>query len=174
PLDSISYEFSKSDIPFDEDYYYNIKMFAQESPEPGNYYQWEIYLDNENVSDTVRLKSFVTDELVNGSYIANWTVYTIPDHKIVNDEVDVRLQMLSISKEKYEYYLAILLETDYSGGGFSGPPSNVPTNISNGALGFFSASAVTEKTIKLYRVGPPPTQENKIVIQNFRIGKSFN
>lgn len=66
--------------------------------------------------------------------------------------MQVRLQMLSISKQKYDFYMAILLETDFSGAGFAGPPANVPTNLSNGALGFFSVSDVTEIKKPLYRV----------------------
>jgi hypothetical protein len=153
-MDSIKYEYGKSENPFDKKYYYNINIFAQENPEPGNYYQWELFIDDQNATDTVSLKVFVSDDLVNGAYISNWTVYSFPDYKIKNDTSDIRLQMLSISKEKYYFYTAILLETSYSGGPFSGPAANIPTNISNGALGFFSASAVTEKKIKLIKHVP--------------------
>ena len=31
----------------------------------------------------------------------------------------------------------------FRGGLFDGPPANVPTNVSNGAMGYFSASSVT-------------------------------
>jgi hypothetical protein len=152
PLDSVKYEYGKSEIPFDKNYYYNINIFVQESPEKGNYYLWELFIDGQYVTDTLRLKVFVSDEMVNGSYIANWTVYSLPDYKIKNDTSEITLQMFSISKEKFEFYYAILLETDFSGGGFSGPPANVPTNISNGALGFFSASAVTENRLKIIKL----------------------
>ncbi len=152
PMDSINYEYKKSDLPFDDKYYYNINIFVQEPPTKGDYYQWELYLDNEIKTDTIRLKTFVSDELVNGAYVGNWTVYQLPDYKIDKDTVVARIQMLSISKEKYDFYMAILLETDYSGAGFSGPPSNVPSNISNGALGFFSASAVCGTETNIYRV----------------------
>jgi hypothetical protein len=152
PMDSIKYEYVKSQVPFDTAHFYNINIFAQEDPEPGNCYQWELFLDDENITDTLRLKVFVSDDMVNGSYIFNWTVYNIPSYKIKKDTSDVTLQMLSISKEKYDFYNAIMMETDYSGGGFNGPPANVPSNISNGAMGFFSASAVTENKIKIIRV----------------------
>jgi len=157
-MDSINNEYKKSDIPFDNSYNYNINIFAQEPATKGDYYQWEIFLNEKHISDTLRTKSFVNDEIVNGSYIGNWTVYQIPDYKIESDTVIARLQMLSISKAKFDYYNAVLLETDWSGSGFSGPPSNVPTNISNGALGFFSVSAVTESTTIIYKVKVIPKQ----------------
>jgi hypothetical protein len=155
PMDSIKYEYIKSEMPFDDKYYYNINIYAKENPKLGNYYQWEVYFDDRHVTDTLRLKIFVDDAMVNGSYISNWTVYRIQEDKLKNDTTELTLQMLSISKEKYEFYSAILFETDYSGGPFSGPPANIPSNISNGALGFFSASEVTESKIKVIKVKKP-------------------
>jgi len=152
PMDSMNYQYKKSDFPFDENYYYNFLIYVQEPPTKGDYYQWELFLDNVHISDTLRMKTFVSDEMVNGAYVADWAVYQIPDYKIEKDTVSALLQMLSISKEKYDYYMAVLLETDFSGAGFSGPPSNVPSNISNGALGFFSASAVSEMEMTIYKV----------------------
>lgn len=153
PIDSIKYEYTNAPFPgMDDDHFYNINIFAKEDPAPGNYYQWELFVNDKQLSDTLRLKTFVSDDMVNGSYIGNWTVYSIPEYKINQDTNEVRLQMLSISEEKYNFYNASLLETDYSGGGFNGPPANIPTNISNGALGFFSASAVIETKIRLIKV----------------------
>ena len=151
PMDSIKYEYRKSDNPFDEYLFYHINIFVQEPPTTGDFYQWELYIDGIHESDTLRKKSFVSDEFVNGSYIANWPVYIIEESKIINDTSVVKLQLLSISKEEYDFKLAILLETDFSGAGFSGPPANIPSNVSNGALGFFSASAVTEDSLFIFK-----------------------
>jgi hypothetical protein len=150
-MDSIRCEYRKSEYPFDNTYYYNINIFAQENPEPGNFYQWEVYINGTHVTDTLRLKVLVDDEMVNGIYINNWTVYRIPENKLKQGKSEITLQMLSISKEWYEFYYAVLSETDFSGGLFSGPPANVPTNISSGALGFFRASAVTESTLEIVK-----------------------
>ncbi|MFN8258712.1 MAG: DUF4249 domain-containing protein [Bacteroidales bacterium] len=152
PIDSMRYEYKKSDLPFDESYYYSINIFVQEPATVDDFYQWELFFNGESISDTVRTKTFVSDEMVNGVYIANWPVYQVPDYKLKTDTVDVTLQMLSISKAKYDFYLAIMLETDYSGAGFAGPPANVPTNISNGGLGFFSVSDVKEIKTVIYKV----------------------
>ena len=107
-------------------------------------------------TDTINTKRFEADDFVNGTYFNSWTVFEIEEDRIEKEEVEIRLQMRSISKEKFEFYMAIVLETDFSGSFFSGPPSNVPSNISNGALGFFSASAVTEKTMIIKRAGGIP------------------
>lgn len=151
PMDSITYDYAKSDIPVDEGYFYFINVFVQE-PEPvGDYYLWEVFIDGKLESDTLRKKTFVSDEFVNGSYIADWSVYQIEESKITNDTTVIKLQMLSISKAEYEFKIAVLLETDFSGAGFNGPPANIPTNISNGAVGFFGASAVTEDSLLIIK-----------------------
>jgi len=154
PMDSVKCEYKKSEIPFDKKYYYNINIFAQEDPTPGNYYQWEVVLNDVNVTDTLRLKVLTNDEIVNGVYINNWTVYRISEDKIDKDVNELTLKMLSISKGWYEFYYAVLSETDFSGSFFSGPPANVPSNISNGALGYFRVSCVTQTSIKILKQQP--------------------
>ena len=51
----------------------------------------------------------------------------------------------SLSNEHYLFLRAVLLETKYAGGILGSVRANVPTNISNGGLGFFGACSVTER-----------------------------
>lgn len=61
----------------------------------------------------------------------------------IGDIVTVQLQ--SIDKNVYEYFRTF---NQSSGGGFtSASPANPTSNISNGALGYFSAYSVTSKTV---------------------------
>ncbi len=165
PLDSIKYQFKKTDEPFSEDRIYAINIYVQEPPTPNQYYQWELYFDGVHQTDTINTKRFESDQIVNGTYFGisedgidygGWTVFEIEEDRIENEETEVKLQMLSMSKEKFDFYLGIMLETDWGGFMFSGPPANVPTNVTNGAIGFFSASAVTEKTITIKKAGTTP------------------
>ncbi|HNW98071.1 MAG TPA: DUF4249 family protein [Bacteroidales bacterium] len=48
----------------------------------------------------------------------------------------------SITEEHAQFIRAMLSETNWTGGFFDSSHSNVPTNISNGAIGFFSACGV--------------------------------
>lgn len=151
PIDSVKYVYDKSQNPFDDEKYYHIKIYVQESPVPNQFYQWDLFVDDTCVTDTLRLKRVESDDLLNGNYVSGWTVYELESEKITKDEHIVTLQMSSISEERYAFHYSVLMETDYSGGMFSGNPSNVPSNISNGAFGFFRASAVSEKSIIVKR-----------------------
>jgi hypothetical protein len=53
----------------------------------------------------------------------------------------------SISSEHASFVRALLLETNWKGGLFDSAPSNLPTNISNGAVGFFSVCSVVSISI---------------------------
>ena len=65
------------------------------------------------------------------------------------DTLKVTVEMHSISRKYYDFLVAIALETEFNGDLFSGPPANIPSNISNGGLGFFIASAVTTEYIEI-------------------------
>lgn len=52
----------------------------------------------------------------------------------------------SLSQAHYFFLRALLLETEYKGGIFGSVRSNVPSNVDNGAFGFFGACAVIKRT----------------------------
>lgn len=52
----------------------------------------------------------------------------------------------SMSRAHYDFIRAVFAETQFRGGIFDNIPGNAPTNVSNGGLGFFSASAVITRT----------------------------
>ncbi|HAH24564.1 MAG TPA: hypothetical protein DCL77_12575 [Prolixibacteraceae bacterium] len=55
----------------------------------------------------------------------------------------------SLTKEAYNYYKVLLDQFENDGGAYKPTPSSPPTNISNGGLGLFRASAVSEKRTKI-------------------------
>ena len=66
----------------------------------------------------------------------------------------VRIEMHSISKEVYEYYKALIGQFRNDGGVYTPSPSSPPSNISNGALGFFRVSTVEVCDIPPTPYGP--------------------
>ena len=64
---------------------------------------------------------------------------------------DYFIEMHSITKEAYDYYKALIQQFKTDGGGYSPSPASPPTNLDNGALGFFRASAVNRVDFKAER-----------------------
>nr|WP_315030131.1 DUF4249 domain-containing protein [uncultured Chryseobacterium sp.] len=64
------------------------------------------------------------------------------DHEVVVGDT-VHVEMQSIDNNVFTFYSALL---DISGGGGGVTPSNPPSNINNGALGYFSAHTQSQKS----------------------------
>ena len=74
---------------------------------------------------------------------------TFSDDFFTPDSTTVEMHL--VSKEVYNLYQALEQQKKNDGGAFSNLPGNPPSNISNGALGFFRVSSVSRKTIPFTR-----------------------
>ena len=108
-----------------------------------NYYRLIMFRNNIRQRDIY----ITSDRIVDGEII---TATLFRDDDDGYDDVAltsgdlVRVQLLSIDKLTYEF----LRTYDTPGGGDgSASPANPINNLSNGALGYFSAASVTEKTV---------------------------
>jgi len=162
PLDSITFKY------FDQPYtiyshgeektsigYYKIFFFGQEPSSLGNkvgdFYLWDLYINDKIQTDSLREKVFESDELVDNNYIHDWDIFWIPESDLSGDSSLITVKMQSISKGYYDYIIAAMLETTWKGSPFDGPPANVPCNITNGGLGYFTATAVASKSIWIHK-----------------------
>jgi len=137
PIDSIGFKRFKMDSN-----YIALVIFAQEPAEETNYYAWRAYRNDTLVTDTLNEIFISDDTFINGNYINGTEVQYI---KAKKDDL-ITLEMLSITKPYYDFITKIMLETDWDGGPFDGPPANFYGNISNEALGFFAVYSVERKT----------------------------
>lgn len=58
----------------------------------------------------------------------------------------------SLTKEHSDFIRSLLAETRLRGGFFDSSPSNIKTNLSNGAVGFFGACSVVSTTFEIQNV----------------------
>jgi hypothetical protein len=123
---------------------YSVVNF-QDPPDTENYYQFIEFANGERFNNG-RGNSVFSDRLSDGRYIS--TV-------LYDDSTDIKrgmiltVQMNCVDKPVYNY-LAELLQISGGGGGFSSPaPANPTSNISGGALGYFSANTISSKTVQL-------------------------
>ena len=84
-----------------------------------------------------------------GSFYDN--VFSIPASQLKKDTSYVQVQMNSISYKMYQYLDDVKNGTIWSTEIFSTTQANARTNISNGGLGFFSASDVLTKQIVIVK-----------------------
>lgn len=139
-IDTVSYIYNEGSAFIDEGY--NVILNFQEDGSYTNYYRFSFYKNDTLQTDP--FKYFVVDDVpVQGNYIAAQVPYNYQP----GDSARVILQ--NITSKYYLYLTAISTQIQSSGGPFDPIPANPPTNINNGALGFFAVVAKDEMTIVL-------------------------
>jgi hypothetical protein len=114
--------------------YYQLKIFKNGLLLiPENHYSLfsDKYFDGTSTSFTVSIKRYGISQLY------------------VNDQIKV--QLISIDRNMYDYYQVLRNITSAYGMMVFSTPSNPPGNITNGALGYFSAWSVSEKILIIKR-----------------------
>jgi hypothetical protein len=105
-------------------------------------YLFNLYMNDSLVTIRPRLRGFLCTNDLENDYVS--TVVLSVDPIIGKSGQPLTLEMRSISREFYEFNQAFISQIDWSGNPFAGaPPANYPTNISNGAFGFFQVSSVS-------------------------------
>jgi len=121
--------------------YYQVLLYGKEPQETKDYYIFRYYR-NDSLSLYNNSDIYNVDDQGIG---ANVNGVTAPIYFGLNDKV--RLEALSVSRNAFLYYTDLYNLINSDGGMFSAPPANPRSNISNGALGVFQASAIASKEI---------------------------
>jgi hypothetical protein len=135
-LDSIDFISSTNNSIFPVAYF-------QDPPGISNYYQFLEYTDGERLTNGTG--NFVFDDrLSDGRYISRILYSDSTDFKSGST---LTVQMNGID-QPVSVYLNELLQISGGSGGFSSPtPANPTSNISGGALGYFSAITISSKSV---------------------------
>jgi hypothetical protein len=146
---------------------------AFQDPVGPNYYGAGLHINQFNYSWTLA-QYFINNfnsSVEDGRYI-KFPVYYIEDELEFRNSDDklplkpgdtLTLALNNMSQGYYDFVKAAKQEID--GGGsplFAGPPANVPSNISNGALGVFGAYTISRKQICLPETPTFPKKESGI------------
>ncbi len=144
-IDSLSYQINEDekDDPEDVGKFYEVLLFAKEPQGTNDYYLFKFYR-NDSLKVQADTEIYFADDEILGENIDGVAspIYFAPGDL-------ARVEMYSISRTAFVFYtdLQNLLNSD--GGLFSQPPSNSRTNLSNGALGFFQASALAARSVEI-------------------------
>ncbi|MDR2915985.1 MAG: DUF4249 domain-containing protein [Tannerella sp.] len=140
--------------------HFSLNFYMQEPAETENYYLFKFFINDSISNDKISELLLSDDRMYNGEYVpgANITYFEdATDEDVIEknkDEDDVymaapgdriRLQILNIEKGYYNFISECISEKYGENPFFGGPPSNITTNLSNGAIGYFSSYCVQEK-----------------------------
>ena len=151
PIDSIQVHSSlRGDNRF-----LGIFTYGNEPPGLGNYYKWDVYINNELLNGAEYLV-IASDELVDGNYVEGFEIFTDfhdpnePEDRLINLGDTIQVKQTSISEFAYNFYFQMLNQSQ-TGGMFSVPPANIKGNFTSNdgreILGLFTAHDVSSSNM---------------------------
>ncbi len=130
---------------------WQVHLFAEEPPGK-DYYLFKLHLNNQLYTDTLTEIVAADDQFLDT--ISRKT--GVPVQSLLSDMTEpfdvITFELNSITEQYYYFFMQL---QDEVGGQspFKGPPSNVITNLNNGAIGFFGTYS-TDKTSTLVPFRP--------------------
>jgi hypothetical protein len=129
--------------------FFQVLIFAQDPPGK-DFYAFKVLKNGILITDTLDELIVQDDIFFNGNYI-----YGAPSQFLDQEEQDESIQqgdtitfeINGITEEYYRFVMETQSEIFFQSPVFSGPPANISSNISNGALGFFTAYSVERCSI---------------------------
>ncbi len=143
-IDSLIFEFMEKSLRSKAGY--EVTLNYSDPVGIDNFYKIEVYRNNKLFPDekTIRIRN---DKYSDGKHESvNLNGFRSDGERFeMNDTI--RVKLYSIDKQVYAHYNTFRTITGGGFGGSSSTPANPTTNLTNGALGYFGAFAVSEKMI---------------------------
>lgn len=147
PIDSIQVVPSQRG----EKRFLGVFTYGKEPKGLGNYYKWDIYVNDTLIHDGDRL-AIASDEFVDGNYISKLEIYTDfhdpnkPEDRKLNLNDTIKVKQTSISEFAYNFYFQMINQSS-TGSLFSVPTANIESNFTSSdgkpVLGIFIARDVS-------------------------------
>lgn len=127
---------------------WGIRLYAQEPPRE-DFYMFNGLKNGKLITDSIHEVNISDDRLYNGNYTNGALVLLFKEDKLETGDI-FTLVLSNITKKYADFVIEIQTEIQPKEPLFSGPPSNVSSNISNGAAGWFTAypSAFSSNIVK--------------------------
>ena len=129
-----------------------VRIYGQDTPET-NFYLVNSEFNGRLLTDTLSRKNVFDDRLFNNSYLPGFVVQVLYAKEVVPGGT-YTLILSNITRDYYQYISDVQEEIRPKDPLFSGPPANVPSNISGDALGFFAAYPSTSYSITVPKPEP--------------------
>lgn len=136
-LDSVLYRYVDDLAVVPEEGYY-LRFYAQDNGDQKDFYLTQLYQNDTLYTDGALPYLIFDDRFAQGQYIPGFLVpFPLDSGK------HVRLSFSTLTEDAYDFYFSVVQQAG-SGSPFGAPPSNLPSNLSNGAVGYFRASGYLE------------------------------
>ena len=136
-IDSLTYYFDEGFAFIDAGYV--VKLYFVDPPQINNYYRIKVF-ENDTLKDNTEDLIVFDDRLIDGQSLE------VNLRGVIFEPDDtVTIQLISLDEGAYEYFHTFQELINVNAG--SAAPANPTSNISNGALGYFSAWSSDEETI---------------------------
>ncbi len=143
------YDTNGDDDDEDDGEFWLLSLYMKDNIDVEDYYGFASQINGVVVDDTITEVLVQKDTYFNGEQTKGVDVGEFSQSKfdeILTNLDEVTLETYAISKEYYDF-VSQLQEMDEGQSMFSGPPGNITTNISNGAIGFFAVYSITRTTV---------------------------
>lgn len=128
---------------------FNLQCWAQE-PSERNYYLFKAWRNGVIITDTLYEFNQSDDAFYNGTYLSGIECQFLSDYKadefVVSGD-SLSLEIDNIDEGYYDYLNSAQDEDRGSNPLFGGPPANVTSNVSNGAVGVFRVFTVSKLSV---------------------------
>ena len=135
----------------EEGEFWLVSLYMKDDIKTEDFYGFACRVNNVLVHDTITEVLVQKDTYFNGETTKGVDVGEFnqgkPDEILSNGDI-ITLETYAIDEEYYDF-VSQLQEMDEGQSMFSGPPGNITSNISNGAIGFFTVYSITRTTISL-------------------------
>lgn len=145
PLDSIALKYTSNTF-FSG---WEIMVYAWDPEGIRNFYSFKSYLNGILQTDTLTELIVQNDDLFDGNYTYGITSQFLDDSKSNEKALPgdtITFEINGITEEYFWFIVEAQTEAFGNIPMFSGPPANIKSNISNGALGFFTAYSIDRKS----------------------------
>lgn len=134
---------------------WQVLLFSREPEGTQDFYAFSLYLNKELITPRISELEYAEDKFFNGNEISGVWVQSIVEEDPQGEATDhilkegdwVKLEMQNINKSYYDFLNAVREETGLKVPLFSGPPANVPNNVSNNGRGFFRVYSLVQDSI---------------------------
>jgi len=124
---------------------YTVFMYAHHPPEIRDWFGFKLIKNSDLLTDSLYKYSVLSDEIFDDGYFPGLPVGFLDDddpRQAVHPGDTITFELNCIDESYYNFISEAQLELIGNFPLFSGPPSNIVSNIDNGALGTFTAYSI--------------------------------